>query len=153
MSKFFQTKRTKSYGFTLIELLVVIAIIGLLTSIIAVGFGNARLKSRDARRLSDMNQVKTGLDLFYTTGGGYPDNAVWATGFLTCSGQNFMQVPLDPILGVLYTYTTQTATVGCGGSTLWRDYHVQFTTEGTTDLGPAGTYYLSTRGFTSSAPF
>lgn len=142
----------KNLGFTLIELLVVIAIIGLLTSIIAVGFGNARLKSRDAKRLSDMNQIKTGMDLFFTTGGGYPDATTWDSGNLTCNGQNFMQVPKDPSGGVFYTYTTQTATVGCGG-TLWRDYYVTFVTEGRTDLGNPGTYYLSPHGFTTVAPF
>lgn len=141
-------------GFTLIELLVVVAIIGLLTSLIAVGFGNARLKSRDSKRLSDMNQVKSGMDLYYTTAGGYPDVSVWNTGYVDCNGQRFMEVPRDLLTGLYYTYTTDNQnSTGCGGTDLWRTYQVQFTTEGNTDLGPPGTYYFSPRGFTTAPIF
>jgi type II secretion system protein G len=59
-------------GFTLIELLVVIGIIGLLSMVITVAFGNARLKARDAKRMSDLKQVQTALELYYTDQGRYP---------------------------------------------------------------------------------
>jgi len=52
-------------GFTLIEMLVVVAIIGLLSSTILVGLGNARSKARDARRISDLRQIQTGLENYY----------------------------------------------------------------------------------------
>lgn len=142
----------KQTGFTLIELLVVVAIIGLLTSVIAVGFGNARLRARDAKRLSDMKQVRTGMDLHLNQGSGYPNPATWATGFLTCNGVHVMDVPKDPILGVYYIYTAEDPTTGCGG-TIYKNYKVEFTTEGNTDIGPPGTYYLSTLGITTTAPF
>ena len=60
-------KKTEK-GFTLIELLVVIAIIGLLSSIILISFTQFRMRSRDARRVSDMKQLKTGLDLYLKHG-------------------------------------------------------------------------------------
>jgi prepilin-type N-terminal cleavage/methylation domain-containing protein len=142
-----------SIGFTLIELLVVVAIIGMLLSVIMVSFGQARLRSRDAKRLSDIQQIKTGLDLFFTTGGGYPDAATWNSGALTCSGQKFMDVPRDPLLGTYYVYTVQLSTSGCGGS-VYRDYKVEFATEGQTELGPAETtFYLSPRGISTTDPF
>jgi prepilin-type N-terminal cleavage/methylation domain-containing protein len=145
-------KISKQTGFTLIELLVVVAIIGMLVSVIMVSFGQARLRSRDAKRLSDINQVRTGLDLYFNNGGGYPSVAVWNTGKLNCSGTHIMDVPFDAVQGSYYIYAGQNATTACGVPG-FRDYYVAVTTEGPTDWGPAGTYYLSPRGLTTSAPF
>ncbi|HEY4522763.1 MAG TPA: type II secretion system protein [Candidatus Paceibacterota bacterium] len=60
-------------GFTLIELLVVIAIIGLLSSIVLASLGTARGKAADAKRLGDMQSIRTALELYYTTNNAYPD--------------------------------------------------------------------------------
>ncbi|OIO20560.1 MAG: hypothetical protein AUJ23_00125, partial [Candidatus Magasanikbacteria bacterium CG1_02_32_51] len=59
-------------GFTLIELLVVIAIIGVLSTLAVVALGSARQKANDAKRLSDMKQVQTALELYYTDHNAYP---------------------------------------------------------------------------------
>ncbi len=59
-------------GFTLIELLVVVAIIALLASVILVGMYQARQKSRDARRIADMAQMNTALEIYFNTYRGYP---------------------------------------------------------------------------------
>ncbi len=59
-----KNQKSKS-GFTLIELLVVIAIIGLLASTVMASLSSARMKSRDARRLSDLKQLRTAITLYY----------------------------------------------------------------------------------------
>ncbi|MEA3398425.1 MAG: type II secretion system protein [Patescibacteria group bacterium] len=64
-------KRNKK-GFTLIELLVVIAIIGLLSTMAVVALNNARAKSRDAKRVSDVKQMQTALELYFNQCNGYP---------------------------------------------------------------------------------
>jgi prepilin-type N-terminal cleavage/methylation domain-containing protein len=52
-------------GFTLIELLVVIAIIGVLAGIVLVSLNTARARGRDAKRISDVKQIQTALELFF----------------------------------------------------------------------------------------
>jgi len=83
-------------GFTLIELLVVIAIIGLLSTLAVVSLNNARQKSRDAKRVSDIKQIQTALELLYNDANSYP--ATVATGgTIAFGGTTYMgAVPSNP---------------------------------------------------------
>lgn len=65
-------RRHDARGFTLIELLVVIAIIGLLSSVVFASLNSARSKARDAKRVADISEIRTALELFYDTHGRYP---------------------------------------------------------------------------------
>ena len=69
-------KQYQNEGFTLIELLVVIAIIALLSSVALIAFMSARQKSRDTKRLGDMTQMNTALELYFSTYKGYPSSPV-----------------------------------------------------------------------------
>jgi general secretion pathway protein G len=63
-------------GFTLIELLVVIAIIGLLSTLAVVALNSARQKSRDSKRVADIKQIQTALELYFADStDGYPTEA------------------------------------------------------------------------------
>ena len=130
-------------GFTLVELLVVIAIIAILSTLSVVALNSARAKARDARRLSDIKQIRTALDMYYDSNNQqYPagngvqlgktdyvclTSAGWATS--GCSGTILMQkVPTDPLTGRNYTYT-----VGPNNS----DYTIQYNLESTTTTSTA----------------
>jgi prepilin-type N-terminal cleavage/methylation domain-containing protein len=51
-------------GFTLIELLIVIGIIGVLSSVVLGNLHAASQKADDSKRIQDMQQVKTALELY-----------------------------------------------------------------------------------------
>jgi prepilin-type N-terminal cleavage/methylation domain-containing protein len=86
-------------GFTLIELLVVIAIIGLLSTIVLASLNTARMKSRDARRLSDVKQLQLALAVYAdANGGGYPLQ------LSKLSPQYISVEPTDPVSGAEYSY-------------------------------------------------
>lgn len=59
-------------GFTLIELLVAISIIGLLSSIVLASLNVAKAKGRDAKRISDIRQIRTAIELYKADSGYYP---------------------------------------------------------------------------------
>jgi general secretion pathway protein G len=65
-------QKSSARGFTLIELLVVIAIIGILSSVVLASLSTARAKSRDARRIADIDQIRTALELYNDSTGAYP---------------------------------------------------------------------------------
>jgi prepilin-type N-terminal cleavage/methylation domain-containing protein len=75
----------KKSGFTLVELLIVIAIIGILASIGLSSFNSSQMKSRDAKRKSDFQQIANALELYYNDKGQYPAPVNDANGnFMGC---------------------------------------------------------------------
>lgn len=133
----------RNAGFTLIELLVVIAIIGILAAVVLVSLNSARAKSRDARRVSDIHQMQTALELYYNDCGGYPA-ALDTAAAGTCPGMpSFLAtVPVAPTppAGNAYTYTQ----TGSGAG-----YTLVFTLEGQTGSLSAGAHTASASGITN----
>ena len=137
------TPNSRRKGFTLIELLVVVAIIGLLLSIISAAVSAQRIKAKDARRIADLKAVKSGMDLYYDQGGGYPDAGEWVTGAqLSCSGTQIVQIPKDPAYPIYqYAYAPTGGNFpGCGG-TFYRGYTFTFYIE-----NKALYYYMDEEG-------
>lgn len=60
-------------GFTTMELLIVIALIGILATIIILFVNSARAKGRDAQRMSDIEQIRTAIELYIIDNGVAPD--------------------------------------------------------------------------------
>jgi len=63
--------KKSSKGFTLVELLVVIAIIGILATLATISLNAARSKARDAKRISDLKQMATAMELWNTDNNTY----------------------------------------------------------------------------------
>lgn len=61
-------------GFTIIELLVVIAIIGVLAVVAIVSYANAKMRTRDARRIVDMQSLKSSVLIYKDATNSYPVN-------------------------------------------------------------------------------
>lgn len=76
-----KSRAVHKQGFTLIELLVVIAVIGILSSVIMASLNSARVKARDVKRLADVRQIQTAVQLYYDDYGTFPtDNGSCNTG-------------------------------------------------------------------------
>lgn len=89
-------KIKKNKGFTLIELLVVIAIIGLLSTLAVVALDSAREKSRDSKRVTDIRQIQTALELYFSDEEQYPVGNGFSLGEgASCEGATATCVCLD----------------------------------------------------------
>src|SRR3989344_1264250 len=88
-------------GFTLIELLMSIALIALLASFVATSVFSSRTKANDARRISDLEQVRNALELFHSENGYYPPSGCgW-----DCTGYNYSYITSgETSWGALPTY-------------------------------------------------
>lgn len=70
-------------GFTLIELLVVISIIGVLSGVVLQSLNSARAKSRNATRLTQIDQINKALELSATGG---TNKLPYSNGMYVCLG-------------------------------------------------------------------
>jgi general secretion pathway protein G len=105
-------------GFSLIELLVVISIIGVLIGLSIFGLQGARQSSRDAKRMADLQQIRSGIEIYRADCGSYPTNAIFSLPSTTslygadpsgsCSSSNayVSSVPQDSLPDQNYSYNS-----------------------------------------------
>ena len=111
-------------GFTLIELLVVIAIIGLLATLSVIALNTARVKARDARRVSDIKQIQTALEMYFDSSATsiYPANTstLQTSGFMSSVPSN--PQPTDGCAATNYVYAQTALSDGVLGSSYTLSY-------------------------------
>lgn len=104
-------KKTSS-AFSLIELLVVISIMGILLSLSIYGTQEARKATRDGQRKSNLEQIRSGLEMYKADCNNYPTSLPFGSSLVgsgtpsTCSISStyISQIPNDP----LYSSTART---------------------------------------------
>jgi general secretion pathway protein G len=116
-----------NYAFTLMELLVVVTIIGLLSATGLVSYTSLSKSSRDARRKSDVAEIRTALEIYRSDNGYYPTGLVFplpancTTISLSAGEVTYIQkTPIDPLCksSELRYYTYIPLPAGCDNSTV-----------------------------------
>jgi general secretion pathway protein G len=104
----FKSLKRNSSAFTLIELLVVVSIIGILISLSLFGIQNSRKSARDAKRKSDLESIRSALEMYKADNGKYPSTSGGMNASSLSSSQNWgnyiSSMPTDPLSGRNYVY-------------------------------------------------
>lgn len=117
-----------STGFTLLEMLVVIGIIAILVTLGFSSYSTVQKSARDAKRKSDLEQIRAALEMYSTNNNTYPVGA-WDNLSSLISPVTYLQsLPADP-KNPTYTYYysssgsdyvlgtyLETGSGSCGGS-------------------------------------
>jgi len=95
-------------AFTLVEILVVVTIISLLASIAAVSYSSSVKQSRDARRKTDLEQIRSGLEMYKSFNNAYPTpqaSPLPLGSILNDTTTTYVgKVPTDPTASYAYYY-------------------------------------------------
>lgn len=102
-----KTKFINKNGFTLIELLVVVSIIGILVGLSVFGIQGAREVARDSKRKTDLELIKSGIEIYKSDCNGYPVGNGDPSVVLDSSGQGLIGNGLSASCAITNTYISQ----------------------------------------------
>ncbi|MBU2509419.1 MAG: type II secretion system protein [Patescibacteria group bacterium] len=141
----------KKNGFTILELLIVLAIVGMLAAAAIFMLNVSRSKTRDAKRISDISVLRSGLSQYWLQMASYPvsngsnlgqsaqnTNFLTTEGFVGAEGGGnviLQAVPIGPKSNEFYFYKADV-----GG------YSIRFVLERKSAYGLPGTYYAHAVG-------
>jgi Tfp pilus assembly protein PilE len=97
-------KNKKSGGVIVVVIAVLLILVPLLSTLAVVSLNNARMKARDAKRISDIKQVQIGLEMYYGKHKKYPDNLI---DLKADDFKLFNEIPVDPKEKTEYQYIKQ----------------------------------------------
>lgn len=87
-----------SNAFTLLEMLIVLGIIAIIISVASVSYSTAQKKSRDARRKSDLRQIQSSMEQYYSLCGyQYPVGSAQMVPTIGCTSPATVILPVIPI--------------------------------------------------------
>lgn len=95
-------KMSAERGFTLIEMMVVVAIIAVLVAILVPNFIRARSQAQTAACQSNLKEIATAAELYYTDNSTYPGDgsgSIAVTASSTQFSTYLKQTPVDPSVG------------------------------------------------------
>lgn len=98
----------KKNGFTLIELIVVVTIIAVLSVVAIVSYGGTSKRSRDSRRMADLEKVRIALEMARQESGTYPPTVTNSLPQALVSSGYIQILPSDPISTYRYEYNRPT---------------------------------------------
>jgi len=131
-------------GFTIIEVLIIVGIIGIIAALVTISITNSRARSRDAKRVADIRQWQTALDLYYANNTAYPTYATPGNALLDGATTYMNVIPQNPTPyndgrcpNNEYTYSQAS-----GGS----DYTINFCLGAAAGGQPAGLNAASLKG-------
>lgn len=121
-----KSNTSQKKGFTLLEVLVAATIVLVLTAVGITSYSNLSKKSRDTRRINDLEQMRQALEMYRSDNGYYPAPAANIAAFATVqnlsatlvTGGYMPSIPNDP-RSYVYQYR---ALNGSGSPTRYYGY-------------------------------
>ncbi len=126
-------------AFTLFELLVVISIIGILIAVASISYSGAQKKSRDARRIQDMNAIQKAAEMYYSQ-----NNYLYPGSSQLISSGLMSVMPTDPKNASPYVYSFSGLTNGASNyclCALLENATGGNASDGNCTMASSGTYY------------